>query len=49
MNLITDSWIPVLNQDGNRATIKPAQFADPNVMELDLPRLDFQGAAYQLP
>lgn len=48
MNLITDSWIPVLNQDGNRATIKPAQLADPNVMELDLPRLDFQGAAYQL-
>lgn len=48
MNLITDSWIPVLNQDGSRATIKPAQLADPNVMELDLPRLDFQGAAYQL-
>lgn len=48
MNLITDSWIPVLTQDGSRVTIKPAQLSDPNIMELDLPRLDFQGAAYQL-
>lgn len=48
MNLITDSWIPVLTYDGRKTTIKPAELSDPNIMELDLPRLDFQGAAYQL-
>lgn len=48
MNLITDSWIPVLTQDGSRVTIKPAQLSDPNIVEFNLPRLDFQGAAYQL-
>lgn len=48
MNLITDSWLPVITQEGKRIKIKPAQLSDINVIELDLPRLDFQGAAYQL-
>ena len=48
MNLITDSWRPVVTQEGKRVTIKPAKLSDPNIIELDLPRLDFQGAAYQL-
>lgn len=48
MNLITDSWLPVRTREGVRIKIKSAQLSDHNVIELDLPRLDFQGAAYQL-
>lgn len=48
MNLINDPWLPALTCDGRRIIITPAQVSDPNIAELDLPRLDFQGAAYQL-
>lgn len=48
MNLINDYWLPVLTKDGQKTKIKPAQLSSPDVVELDLPRLDFQGAAYQL-
>lgn len=48
MNLINDYWLPVLTKDGQKTKIKPAQLSSPDIVELDLPRLDFQGAAYQL-
>ena len=48
MNLIDDPWLPVLTHDGKQLKIALAQISDPNIAELDLPRLDFQGAAYQL-
>lgn len=48
MNLIDDPWLPGLTCDGRRITIRFSQISDPNITELDLPRLDFQGAAYQL-
>lgn len=48
MNLIDEPWLPVLTCEGRRITITLAQISDPNITELDLPRLDFQGGAYQL-
>ncbi len=48
MNLITDTWIPVLRQNG-LATITPWQIVEPDnpVLEINAPRPDFQGALYQ--
>lgn len=48
MNLIDEPWLPVLTCDGHRIKINLAQISDPNIAELDLPRLDFQGGAYLL-
>lgn len=48
MNLIDDPWLPVITRDGHRVKINLAQISDPNIAELDLPRLDFQGGAYLL-
>lgn len=48
MNLIDEPWLPVLTCDGHRIIINLAQISDPNITELDLPRLDFQGGAYLL-
>jgi len=49
MNLITDSWIPVIRKDGTSDTILPRQIAEVEnpVIEIDAPRPDFQGALYQ--
>ena len=49
MNLIEDSWIPAIRQDGSRCHIAPWQIADTDnpVVELAAPRPDFQGALYQ--
>ncbi|WP_296405986.1 type I-E CRISPR-associated protein Cse1/CasA, partial [Psychrobacter sp.] len=48
MNIITDAWLPVVTQDGQKTKITLAQLSDPNIKEIDFPRLDFQGAGYQL-
>jgi len=49
MNLITDSWIPVIRKDGTTNTIMPWQIAEAEnpVIEINAPRPDFQGALYQ--
>lgn len=50
MNLITDPWISVIRQNGQRDWIAPWQIAETEnpVIEIDAPRPDFQGALYQL-
>ncbi|MCG6658855.1 type I-E CRISPR-associated protein Cse1/CasA [Halomonas campisalis] len=47
MNLLLDAWLPLRARDGNIAYRPPSSVADPNIVELALPRADFQGAAYQ--
>jgi len=48
MNLITDPWIPVIRKNG-KDTIMPWQIAETEnqVIEINAPRPDFQGALYQ--
>lgn len=48
MNLITDTWLPVITRDGLKRTIAVSEIANPDIIELNLPRPDFQGGAYQL-
>src|SRR5262245_2446692 len=47
MNLITDAWLPVRTPAG-RQTIQPDQIADPDVLALDFPRPDLNGAVAEL-
>ncbi|WP_224106561.1 type I-E CRISPR-associated protein Cse1/CasA [Vreelandella aquamarina] len=49
MNLLTDPWLPFRHRDGDgRIDYRPpSALADPNVLDLALPRADFQGAAWQ--
>lgn len=47
MNLLYDLWLPFLLQDGEVENRPPSSLADPEVINLALPRADFQGAAYQ--
>lgn len=47
MNLLADSWLPFESQ-GGEVTYQPVSaIASPDVIDLALPRADFQGAAYQ--
>ncbi|EJC1154074.1 type I-E CRISPR-associated protein Cse1/CasA [Cronobacter sakazakii] len=46
-NLITTKWLPVIYRDGTRGKIAPLDLADENILDLILPRPDFQGAAWQ--
>jgi len=50
LNLVADHWLPVLRQDGQRDTIRPAQIAEPKnpVIALDWPRPDFRVAGLEL-
>lgn len=47
MNLLTDPWLPFRHRDGRIEHRPPSALADPNVLDLALPRADFQGAAWQ--
>ncbi|WP_051786432.1 type I-E CRISPR-associated protein Cse1/CasA [Endozoicomonas numazuensis] len=49
MNLISDQWLPVTRQDGSPCKIAPWQIAETEnpVIEINAPRVDFQGALYQ--
>ena len=49
MNLLPDPWLPFRHRDGDgRIEYRPpSALADPNVLDLALPRADFQGAAWQ--
>lgn len=48
MNLVTDIWLPCKFKDGSVKEISIAEITNPDVIDLALPRADFQGAAYQL-
>ena len=47
MNLLTKDWLPLRMKNGQTAYRPPSAIADPDVVDLALPRADFQGAAYQ--
>ncbi|WP_030074187.1 type I-E CRISPR-associated protein Cse1/CasA [Halomonas alkaliantarctica] len=47
MNLLNDPWLPFLLKSGEVDYRAPSALADPDVINLALPRADFQGAAYQ--
>ncbi|MFH5927539.1 type I-E CRISPR-associated protein Cse1/CasA, partial [Roseomonas sp. SXEYE001] len=51
LNLLRDSWLPVLRRSGTRDTIRPAQVTPTNdpdpVVALDWPRADFRFACYE--
>lgn len=49
MNLVKDAWLPCRYIDGQVVELTIARaLSDPGVVDLALPRADFQGAAYQL-
>ncbi|PAV24463.1 hypothetical protein CF392_16135 [Tamilnaduibacter salinus] len=47
MNLLTDPWLPFKRRDGRQEYRPVTAMVDPDVIDLALPRSDFQGAAYQ--
>ncbi|MFB9869331.1 type I-E CRISPR-associated protein Cse1/CasA [Vreelandella sulfidaeris] len=47
MNLLNNPWLPFLLRNGKVEYRPPSAVADPEVINLALPRADFQGAAYQ--
>jgi len=47
MNLLKDPWLPFSNQNGEIVYRPVSAIALPEVIDLALPRADFQGAAYQ--
>ena len=47
MNLLTENWLPLRARNGETRYASPAEVADPEIVDLALPRADFQGAAYQ--
>src|SRR5699024_2289291 len=48
MNLVKDVWLPCKLKDGSIKELTIAEMVNPDVIDLALPRADFQGAAYQL-
>ncbi len=48
LNLITDAWIPVLDNAGARRVIAPWQIADRSLVMPDWPRADLNLACYEL-
>lgn len=47
VNLLNDPWLPFRTKEGITVYRPPAAVADPDIVDLALPRADFQGAAYQ--
>lgn len=47
MNLLMDSWLPFEKVDGRVAYLPVTCVTSPDIVDLALPRADFQGAAYQ--
>ena len=47
MNLLKDPWLPFKKADGSCQYLSVQAVLDPDVVDLALPREDFQGAAYQ--
>lgn len=48
LNLISDSWIPVVDHDGTRRIIAPWEMADPSIQRPDWPRADLNIACLEL-
>ncbi|MCD6009245.1 type I-E CRISPR-associated protein Cse1/CasA [Halomonas sp. IOP_31] len=47
MNLLADPWLPFQDKNGAVTYQPPSALADPDILDLELPRADFQGAAWQ--
>lgn len=47
MNLLTDPWLPFLRRDGSQAYLPVTSIVDPDIVDLAMPRADFQGAGHQ--
>ena len=47
MNLLVDPWLPFKRRDGSQEYLPVTAMVDPDIVDLALPRADFQGAAYQ--
>lgn len=47
MNLLTDPWLPFKRRDGSQEYLPVTAMVDRDIIDLALPRADFQGAAYQ--
>lgn len=47
MNLLSAPWLPFKLRNGQIEYRPPTAIADPEVIDLAMPRADFQGAAYQ--
>lgn len=47
MNLLSTPWLPFRTRKGSVAYRPPTAVVDPEIVDLALPRADFQGAAYQ--
>ncbi|MGM0534900.1 MAG: type I-E CRISPR-associated protein Cse1/CasA [Pseudomonadota bacterium] len=47
MNLLNAPWLPFRTREGSILYRPPTAAADPEIVDLALPRADFQGAAYQ--
>ncbi|MGB0128944.1 MAG: type I-E CRISPR-associated protein Cse1/CasA [Rhodocyclaceae bacterium] len=47
MNLLTDPWLTMRSRGGEPRALKPADIADPDVLDLLAPRPDFRGALHQ--
>jgi len=47
MNLLSEPWLPFRTRDGAIDYRPPRAVADSEIVDLALPRADFQGAAYQ--
>ncbi|MDC8804539.1 type I-E CRISPR-associated protein Cse1/CasA [Halomonas pacifica] len=48
VNLLNNPWLPFRTKDGAIDYRPPTAVADPEIVDLALPRADFQGAAYQI-
>lgn len=48
MDLITEPWLPVVCRSGARRKISIVDLMDNSILDVDYPRADFQGAAWQL-
>lgn len=47
MNLLDEKWIPVRRNNGQQDWISPCQISEPDIVELDARRADFNGAIIQ--
>jgi CRISPR system Cascade subunit CasA len=45
VHLINDAWFPVRKSDGSRHLIRPCEFVDPDIVDVDAPRADLAVAA----
>ena len=48
MDLTTEGWLPVVMQDNARLKIPLTNILDDNIFDVSYPRVDFQGAAWQM-